>query len=408
MQLVAVLGQLARPDPDPAIIRPLWMDRQRSALGEALDRLAEIAARDAAGASAIRRAFDSASPQRVGLALTTPCCLWGLRHEDWRVARRELALAAADVDSEALDHSLRHVLEVCLAPGDRRVLVQTHRCCTRDSRAEIVPARLTWSFVQRGCSVIAGDSLLQSEVVDAYPQLDERDGLDSFCSVLYAAFDQLTAVAPGFVSSIRGLLRVVVPMRRPPHGVPSSSSNAMPGAIWLTDHDDPAIVAEQVVHECTHALLFLCQELDPLIDPEAHGDGWAGDLVYSPWRDDPRPVAGLLHGVAVFTRVAMCHSARREHSQTSCRRLAALLPQLNVANELLAGVRMTDAGDALRTNLSQRIQELSTLASKVEYEVPQYLECSSLPYLDGSASRRQSAHRAGARCNPAAAVKVSR
>jgi HEXXH motif-containing protein len=255
--------------------------------------------------------------------------------------------------------------------------------------------------------VIAGDSLLQSDVVDACPQLDERDGLDSFCSVLYAAFDELTAVAPGFVSSIRGLLRVVVPMRRPAHGVPSASSNAMPGAIWLTDHDDPAILAEQVVHECTHSLLFLCQELDPLIDPEAHGDGWDGYLVYSPWRDDPRPVAGLLHGAAVFTRVAMFHSARLEHSQTSRRRLTALLPQLSTASELLGGVRMTDAGDALRTDLSQRIQELSALASNLESEVPQYLECSSLPHLDGTAARRQYAHRAGERRKPKAAAGAS-
>jgi HEXXH motif-containing protein len=339
------------------------------------------------------------------MALSSPCCLWGLRHDDWKVARRELAISASD----ALGHASQPLLQVmagATAEVDRRLLPVAGLLYARAADQPIGPHPLIQ--ICRGITVAAGDSLLRSTIVDDHPQVEDPQGFRSVCDALETAIDQVEAASPGFAVAIRGLLRVVVPMQRSPAGVPSSSSNSVPGAIWITENSEPSIIAEQLVHECTHALLFLCQEIDPLIAPVAHGDGWAGPRIYSPWRDDQRPLAGLLHGAVVFTRVAMFHVARADTCDTSRRRTAALLPQLEIANELLAEAHLTDAGEALREALRERFASLLSAARPLTATDPYYVECSSLPRLAGDAWVRQAAHRAGVRHRPAASTGILR
>lgn len=53
-------------------------------------------------------------------------------------------------------------------------------------------------------------------------------------------------------------------------------------------------VAESILHEAMHLKLTLIENLVPLIVPNAKG------LYFSPWRDEPRPARGVLHGLYVF------------------------------------------------------------------------------------------------------------
>lgn len=53
-------------------------------------------------------------------------------------------------------------------------------------------------------------------------------------------------------------------------------------------------VAESILHEAMHLKLTLIEEIVPLIVPNAKG------LYFSPWRDEPRPARGVLHGLFVF------------------------------------------------------------------------------------------------------------
>jgi HEXXH motif-containing protein len=405
MQLAHVLRQLTEVDPEAGSIRQVWISRQQGAVREALDRLAEIATRDRSAAEVVRGVLESASPARAGLALSSPCCLWGLRQDDWKVARRELAISAADAVGHAPEQLLP-VLERAIDLDDRRLLPISGLSLSRAVEPPIGPHPSI--RICRGVAIAAGDSLLQSTLVDDHPHLEDPQGFGAFCDTLEIAIDQVETASPGFAGAIRGLLRIVVPMQRAPAGVPSSSSNSVPGAIWITEDAEPSIIAEQLVHECTHALLFLCQESDPLLDPTSHGDGWDGPRVYSPWRDDPRPLAGLLHGAVVFTRVAMFHVARAEACDISRRRTAALLPQLEIANELLAEAHLTEAGEALREALRERLAGLLSAARPLCATSPCYVECSSLPRLEGDAWARQAAHRAGARHRAAASAGTLR
>lgn len=397
MEPARIVDELALARPDASVLRSAWRNRYCHAVGEALDRLNQINRSDPGAGSAIRESFDVLPSHRVGTALSSPACLWGLRQDDWRVCRCELALAAADAaDLDDLG-PLRGIVERSLSPGETRILPLSGRRVTASSACTLAEP---WMFARisgTSASTIAGDHLWQGPIVDPHPQVTDPAAFASVHDRLVLAFEELRRGCPEFTSAIDGLLRVVVPMRRPAHGAPSSSSNAVPGAIWVTDDEHPAILAEQIVHECTHTLLFLLQEHDPLIDPEVHADGWGPPLVYSPWRDDPRPIAGLLHGAVVFTRVAFFHHVRAATCAKSLARLAALIPQLEIAVDLLGAVRLTEAGATLVERLRLSFDLLRSCTHDLDAVTPIYLECSSISALDGSSRNRQLAHREGCR-----------
>lgn len=392
MRVEDVLNQLIAVDPDVAVLRSIWIQRHTSALAETLDCLSEISDSDPELSKAIRTLLDGASPKRVGMALTSPACLWGLRYNDRGVMRRELLISAADAVGGDIE-SLREHLLPYLVEADRRVLPNSGLQISGGSPPRVLPHPHFGRLEDFGVAIIAGDSLLASALVDGHPQVVEPTAFLGFQDTLRRALVQISECTPGLSSTIRGLLRVVVPMKSPKFGVPSSSSNTVPGAVWLTEHSDPEILAEQLTHECTHALLFLCQEVDPILDPEVYGDGWSQPLMYSPWRDDPRPLAGLLHGAVVFLRVALFHERRAPDSFISRRRLAALAPQLAIAAELLEGVRFTDVGRAFISRLLECIKRIVESSELYRDEHPEYLECSGIHRLEGGAWKRQCTHR---------------
>jgi HEXXH motif-containing protein len=70
---------------------------------------------------------------------------------------------------------------------------------------------------------------------------------------------------------------------------------------------DPLALAETLVHEAQHGVLGVVEDAVPLVDLDA-------DLLcYAPWRDDPRPVGGLLHGCYAHLAVTAFWRRRREN-----------------------------------------------------------------------------------------------
>ena len=81
----------------------------------------------------------------------------------------------------------------------------------------------------------------------------------------------------------------------------ASSSDAF-GCVLLSEPDEDmgtlsAELGVTLVHEFRHTLLNGLIFLVPLFED-------CGDLFYAPWRDDPRPLGGLVHGVYAFSGVA--------------------------------------------------------------------------------------------------------
>jgi hypothetical protein len=111
------------------------------------------------------------------------------------------------------------------------------------------------------------------------------------------------------------------------------------------------LMAEIIVHELSHQKLFRLQDIDPLIDPIIHGSAWDSCTIYSPWRDDPRPINGVFHGFIVFAEAckfwySLIHSGRLSplEENISKRRFAMLVLQLECAYYSLLNVKFTSDG----------------------------------------------------------------
>lgn len=90
-------------------------------------------------------------------------------------------------------------------------------------------------------------------------------------------------------------LSTLVPLREPAAGRPvTAASGHAWGAIALSLPPDPLSCAEALVHEFQHLVLGAVEDVVPLVR------GGDQRLHYAPWRDDPRPLAGLLQGSYAF------------------------------------------------------------------------------------------------------------
>jgi hypothetical protein len=70
---------------------------------------------------------------------------------------------------------------------------------------------------------------------------------------------------------------------------------------------DPTTFAETLVHEFQHSKFGVLLKLIDLLEPAADNDE---PRQYAPWRDDPRPASGLLHGLFSFIGVTAFYRER--------------------------------------------------------------------------------------------------
>ncbi|MBK3578273.1 HEXXH motif domain-containing protein [Streptomyces sp. MBT65] len=102
-------------------------------------------------------------------------------------------------------------------------------------------------------------------------------------------------------------LRSVVPRPRSERYRPhSASSGDAFGAVLASEPDDAEQFACTLVHEFQHHKLGAFMHLFTL-----HEDG-GPERFYAPWRDDPRPLGGLLQGVYAFFGVTRYWRGRRQ------------------------------------------------------------------------------------------------
>lgn len=108
------------------------------------------------------------------------------------------------------------------------------------------------------------------------------------------AWHVLTRDHRAYAREIATALRLLVPIE-PGSGAVGASSPSAFGGIRLSATESATEFAEALVHEMQHSKLNAVLELVKLTD---------GDLTeryLAPWRDDPRPLTGVLHGLYAFT-----------------------------------------------------------------------------------------------------------
>jgi uncharacterized protein len=122
---------------------------------------------------------------------------------------------------------------------------------------------------------------------------------------LPAALARLTAELPGYASVLCAGLRSVVPILPDSMGWRRSGSARQAfGAAAVALPDDPGSLSELLLHEMQHVKLAALANQFDLVDRADRG------LFSVPWRRDPRPIEGLLHGAYAHLAVAELWRAR--------------------------------------------------------------------------------------------------
>ncbi len=96
---------------------------------------------------------------------------------------------------------------------------------------------------------------------------------------------------------------VVVPLV-PRSDLDSATSPAAFGAIATSLPPSPVSMAETLVHEFQHIKLCGLTDMLPLIEP-------SDERRYAPWREDPRPLGGILQGVYAFAGIVRFWQVQR-------------------------------------------------------------------------------------------------
>lgn len=112
--------------------------------------------------------------------------------------------------------------------------------------------------------------------------------------LLDEAWDVLTLNHPAFARELAAGLRALGPIE-PDLDTVGASSPAAFGGIRLSAGGSATDFAEALVHEMQHSKLNALLGLVTLTDDDN------GRRYLAPWRDDPRPMVGLVHGVFAFT-----------------------------------------------------------------------------------------------------------
>ncbi|WP_428935852.1 aKG-HExxH-type peptide beta-hydroxylase [Streptomyces sp. ACT015] len=203
---------------------------------------------------------------------------------------------------------------------------------------------------------------------DADPYRDFRTALPSVTAppltgpetrdwhlLLRAAGDLLRERHPEAAGMLARTLRVLVPLPTAPRfRTASASYEEAVGSALLSLPPTPQDLAVTLVHEARHSVL------NGLLHQLALHSGEEELLLYAPWRGDPRPLSGLLHGAYAFAGVADFWRVERHALRGPAAQLAHFefaVWRAAVAETLatlLASPRLTTAGRLFTGRLAAR------------------------------------------------------
>jgi HEXXH motif-containing protein len=166
----------------------------------------------------------------------------------------------------------------------------------------------------------------------------------------------------------RGLASII-PLTREGRLVGASSAAAF-GAISLSEKPSANELADALVHELQHSKLNAVFEMVNF--HEAH----RCEYFYAPWRDDPRPLDGVLHGIYAFTSVVEFWHDRRDRepgTRTPNAESAFVLRALQVRmaiEDVTASDRLNEQGTRFLNALSDRLAKCEVALTTAERTGP--------------------------------------
>ncbi|MFI5587875.1 aKG-HExxH-type peptide beta-hydroxylase [Amycolatopsis sp. NPDC051758] len=160
-----------------------------------------------------------------------------------------------------------------------------------------------WSGIRRADVSTAGRRLsVRLDDLDPYRGLYEpipprrlsQTEVGSWRTVLGDAWGLLVRHLPEVADALPDGLDSLVPEPAVPFRQPSASTGEAFGSAVIAYSPDPASLAAALVHEFHHIRLGGMQHLARFTENDHR------ERLYAPWRDDPRPISGVLHGIYAF------------------------------------------------------------------------------------------------------------
>ncbi|MDP9792829.1 uncharacterized protein J2S43_001341 [Catenuloplanes nepalensis] len=224
--------------------------------------------------------------------------------------------------------------------------------------AEAHPAWQPLRRLHPGCGVVLND-------IDPYrgghhvPAADRLSpaAVDGWREVFASAWDLLQRRLPARAAEISAGLRCLVPLEPDsPHAAQSATVGDAYGAFGATTPASPVAFAVDMVHEFQHNKLDALLTLHRLAVPGHTG------RYFAPWRTDPRPVSGLLHGVYAFLGVADAWNGLRAEPSveiTATAEFAATRARVDVAlRSVQASGALTPAGERFAAGMRRSLDGL--------------------------------------------------
>lgn len=191
------------------------------------------------------------------------------------------------------------------------------------------------------------------------PRRLEPAEFDDWCRRLDEAWAILVAEHTDHVHEVSAVEPVIVPVP-PCGGLVASTSVSAFGAIRLTPPASAAALAETVLHELQHS------KLNALLDLVSLQESDNTRLFYAPWRRDPRPLGGMLHGFYAFAGVIEYWRrtlVARPHDSAAMFQFAYNREQLRAAFRWLGStLELTEAGTAFLAVVTAMLAECEKVA----------------------------------------------
>jgi uncharacterized protein len=192
-----------------------------------------------------------------------------------------------------------------------------------------------------------------AEIAPSRPLDDE---LEVWRSMLRRAWRLLVRWHWTTAEEVAAAMRVLTPLSPPEQGLRSATSTETFGTVGMSTPPDEHALAVSLAHEAQHAKLGALTDVVSLTLPDD------GSRYYAPWRDDPRPISGLLHGVyahlgvAGYWRRQRVHErgeeAMRAHTEFARWRDASVLAARTLSNS----GRLTAEGEVFVAEASRTLQ----------------------------------------------------
>ncbi len=217
------------------------------------------------------------------------------------------------------------------------------------ARGTLLPVRT----LTAGTKAVVLDDLDPHRDCYGWPTASRLDDsqLQAWQRAFGAAWSLIERDYPAYAPALSAGLTAIVPLAPAERGrhVSAAARHAF-GAVAIALPDDAAVLALLMLHEYQHVKLGAVLDLLDLSDPADTG------LYYAPWRDDPRPLEGLLQGAYAHVAVADYWRVRCSARTDTEESIAAAAAFVQWRDEVLDVIE-TMLGSGSLTPLGQRFAD---------------------------------------------------